>query len=549
MFYTHALTFLILGTIFLLIKAIPVFAQERPLFYQTAINNFYEQSGSEPFWIAGRKLNPSGKVLWRALSQSWEHGLNPDTYYAKEIEYILSLPTYQRGEDSALALKLELLLTSGYVQYARDLSGMRIEAKNMGLDARDWKQRVSAYEVLSFLPQNIENMEALLKELEPQTATYQRLKREMHRIIADNNSSRSDTDQPEKPYLEYTKAIHPGDEHGDIPDIRAVLNVKQPGIEQRYIYDPALFEAVKSFQKSNNLADDGIIGRQTIAALNRNNERNLRQIIVNMERLRWVSQMKPERFIVVNIPIERLWAIENGKIRFTMPVAVGTPQRPTIPFITSVHGVRFNPTWTVPETIKKEDIWPNLKKDPNYLHDKGMELLSDYKANAITLDPASIEWDKISEDELLSYNMVQIPGSHNPLGRIRILMPNPHDIFLHDTNDKAVFSYSDRAVSSGCVRMKEPEKLALFVLEKNPNWKGKEELENILKTNHTKDIYTSDRVTVYLLYYTVWLDEKRRIIYGSDIYGRDKQLWEELKKLDGVPASGDNISRLSTTLE
>jgi murein L,D-transpeptidase YcbB/YkuD len=528
--------------------ALPTYALERPLFYQNAISSFYEQRGSEPFWITGRKLNQTGKFLWNVLSQSWEHGLNPNTYYVKEIEYILSLPSYQQGLDADLSLKLELLLTSGYVLYARDLSGMRIDAQSLGLDERDWKQRVSAYEILSLLPHNLKNMKTSLEKLGPQTATYQRLKQEMHNIAA--NQDESAPAKARTLYLKYTKIIRPGDEHGDIPDIRLALGAKEPSDEQQYyIYDPELLKAVADFQKSNSLDDDGIIGEQTIAALNRNNGDRMRQIIVNMERLRWVSDEKPERFIVVNIPTERLWAMDNGKLRFTMPVAVGSAERPTIPFITKIHGVRFNPTWTVPETIKKEDIWPNLQKNSNYLADKGMELLSGYSKDAITLDPTSIDWQKISERELLAFNMVQIPGSHNPLGRIRILMPNEHDIYLHDTNDKSVFSRLERAISSGCVRMSEPEKVALFALEDNQSWNGQKSIDAILETNQTKDIYANDYVTVYLLYYTIWLGPKRQIIYGHDRYGRDEVLWNALKELDGIPSLGDTISRLSTSLK
>ncbi len=541
----HILTILLLGAVFLHVKATPVLAQERPLLYQSAINSIYEKRSSEPFWITGKKLNPAGKALWRALSQSWEHGLNPHTYYAKEIEYILSQPEYQQGSDSELTLKLELLLTSGYVLYARDLSGMRVNAQSLGLDERDWEQRVSAYEVLSLLPLRLKDMEASLKGLGPQTATYQRLKQEMQNIAAKQESIAPDKNL----YLEYTKIIRPGDEHGDISEIRSVFGTKEPEIGRRYIYDSELFKAVKNFQKANNLASDGIIGERTIAALNRNNGDKRRQIIVNMERLRWISDAKPDRFIVVNIPTERLWAIEDGKLRFTMPVAVGSAKRPTIPFVTRIRGVRFNPAWTVPKTIKKEDIWPNLQKNPNYLADKGMELFDGYSKDAMTLDSSSIDWLKISENELLAFNMVQIPGSHNPLGRIRILMPNTHDIYLHDTNDKSVFSRMERAVSSGCVRMGDPEKVALFALEKDQNWNTQEDIDEILKTNQTKDVYAQKRVKVYLLYYTLWLGPKRQIIYGQDIYDRDALLWNELKKLDGIPEIRDNIDRLSTSSE
>ncbi|MFP4098432.1 MAG: L,D-transpeptidase family protein [Alphaproteobacteria bacterium] len=431
-----------------------LYAQEWS-FHQSEIDDFYAKRAGRSLWIKDRKLNSAGIQLWRALSESWQHGLNPKNYHTNEISYILSHTQYKNSADPDLSLKLELLLTDGYIRYARDLSGMRIRASALGLDEQDWQQRKSVKYVLSRLFESADNTKQLLQALEPQTATYQHLKQEMHNV----------------------------------------------------------FQAQQSDDK----------------------ERKIAQIIVNMERLRWVADEKPQRFIVVNIPSEQLWAIENKKVRISMPVAVGSKKRPTRPFVTQIRGVRFNPAWTIPDTIKREDIWPQLRQNARYLEDKGVELFSGYGANALTLDPSAIDWKGISKQELASLRMVQVPGNHNPLGQIRLLMPNRYGIYLHDTNDKSVFARDERDVSSGCIRMSEPEKMAGFVLQHTQSWTKQQSVSSALKTKQTRDVYAIESAKLYLVYYTIWLGEKQQIIYGSDIYGRDERLLRELEKLDALP--------------
>ena len=139
--------------------------------------------------------------------------------------------------------------------------------------------------------------------------------------------------------------------------------------------------------------------------------------------------------------------------------------------------------------------------------------------------------------------MVQGPGANNPLGSIRVLMPNPHNIYLHDTNHKSLFARTNRAQSSGCVRMKNPEKVADFIMKAKPNW-SKQKMEDILNKGEMKDIYTSEKMPVYILYQTVWIGSENQIVYGNDIYSYDKKLLQLLEKLDEIP----KISNSETSL-
>lgn len=245
------------------------------------------------------------------------------------------------------------------------------------------------------------------------------------------------------------------------------------------------------------------------------------QIALNMERLRWLPDEQPEKFIIVNIPSARLWAIKNGQAIFEMPVIVGRKDRPTPSFITKSIGVRFNPTWTVPPTIKEKDIWPKLKENPYYLLNKSVEI---YEQDQ-TLDPSVVDWNGITRADLHKFRMVQLPGANNPLGKIRILMPNKYSIFLHDTSERG-FTDLERSYSSGCVRLKNPEKVANFILEKD--------VKLYMQATETKDIMSKRVIPVYLLYHTVWLGAGQKLVFGKDLYGYDRKLETALRNKEAL---------------
>lgn len=490
-----------------------------------AIEKFYETRSGEPLWLNDAKLNADGKLLLSTLTNAWQHGLNPAQYNIKKIEELLSIDVANLTENEIFSL--ELLLTDGMVRYARDLGGVRIKASNLGNEAAAWKKRPNVQTVLESFYKNKVNFKDYLDNLAPRTQTYLALKDELVRLV----EKTKDEDDP--PQLVFKGLVMPGRGYADIPKLRERLQV-EGDVPQNdiYKYDEDLVFAVKKFQTDRGLKADGIIGERTLHALNITRRDKIKQLIVNLERLRWVPDQKPKRFIVVNIPSAMLWAIEDGKIIHEMPVIVGRAQRPTPSLITEIHGVRFNPTWTVPETIKEEDMLPKLREDPGYFIDKGMELYDRKGPEAKTIDPTTVDWAKVTETQVKKMHMVQIPGAHNPLGSIRVLMPNPQNIYLHDTNHHSLFDKYDRAQSSGCIRMKDPQKIADFILSYKKNWKP-EKIEELLKAGKTKDLYVDEKMPVFLLYYSAWVDENGGIVYGMDLYENDKNLLQALEKLDG----------------
>ena len=493
-----------------------------------AIESFYLSRNYEPYWVRKSGVRSNAKDLVEILEQSWQHGLNPYSYHLKNIHNLIG------SRDEAQLADLDVLLTDAFVRLGQDLSGIRVDPRFMKSHKRYWKAPFTGEYLLERLDQQ-RNVERLVKSLEPRGQTYKRLQKELVQLV--------DT-QPEAyeavlPIRTRSRVVYPNNRDRAIPDIRTRLGVEAlPGVDP-LLYDDRLAGAVIRFQRDNNVKDDGIIGAQTLDLLNRSRAQKIEQLIANLERLRWVEEDKPDKFVVVNVPSAMLWAVEDGRVAFEMDVIVGRKKRPTNIFRTEIHGVRLNPDWTVPPTIKKDDILPKLQEDPEYLTNKGMQLISGYGDEAMTLDPLAFDWNSITEEELTGLRMVQIPGRHNPLGEIRVLMPNGYNIYLHDTNERHYFERANRAASSGCVRMKDPVRMANFILQERSGW-GDDSLEQLLGGEKTRDIFIENTIPVYLLYYTVWANTAGELVYGRDLYEFDKNLIKMLRDIDGIFIPVDN---------
>lgn len=487
-----------------------------------AIDTFYTQREGKPYWLENSEITNNAKSLISVIEQAWSNGLNPNVYHYQELIDFKNADSLNENEQ----LNFEVTLTDAFIKYVRDLSGMRVKASELDLEPAQWRQRISPDQALELLSSDIQNMDEFLLSLEPQSKAYQILKDEMRQLATSD-----EYDNPDD-IIKFAGQVKPGQGAKDIPKLRARFGLDEPSEEKKYVYDDELVDAVKNFQTDKGLRSDGIIGQKTLDMFNLSKTQKIKRLVINMERLRWIKNDNPERFIVVNIPASRLIAVKGGQIKVDMPVVVGRKKRETLSFVTQVQGIRFNPTWTVPPTIRNEDILPKLQEDPKYLLDKGMEIYKKSGESIVTIDSTTVDWVNITKAELASLKMVQSAGDHNPLGRIRVLMPNSHNIYLHDTNHPELFDKSDLAQSSGCIRMKYPEKIADFVLEDLQGWSDQKMIE-ILKSSKTKDYYIADKIPVYLVYNTVWIGEKDQVIYGNDIYDLDSKLLQLIEKVDG----------------
>lgn len=513
----------------------PPQVRELALIDRAAIEAFYQRRGGEPFWLDGVRLNSSAVKMIESINDSWTHGLNPHRYHAHDIAAITGGKVHSRMRlplKADAVMTFELMLTDAYVRYVTDLSGMRIKASALDLNPSHWRQPITPADALALLEGQGANgaLQNALNRVTPQGTTYKALQAELVALV---KKMRKDPEVKVERVL-IASPLSPGREHKEVPKLRRRLGIGAPaGNKDSLVYDAALADAVKKFQAQKGLKPDGVIGAKTLYVLNQSIADRVVQLAVNLERLRWMPHETARRVVMVNLPSATLWALEDGKPRLEMPVIVGRPKRATISFRTEITGVRFNPDWTVPPTIQKEDILPQLIEDPGVLVDKGMEVYSGYGADAQTLDPMVVDWAGMTSEEYKALRLVQIPGAHNPLGRIRILMPNAHNIYLHDTNDRKLFSRSDRAQSSGCIRVQEPEKLASFILSLRPGWSDGQ-MQKYFKDKKTRDIMIPEKIPVYLLYNTAWVGPEGQVVFGEDIYNDDKKLFQLLERMNAI---------------
>jgi len=504
-----------------------------------AMQVFYEARDSEPFWLDDdqepeHEYDRASNIL-SILDDSWTHGLNPQTYHAAKIREILE---HSRPNTAAL----ELLLTDAVIRYGHDITGMRVDPASIRQKAKFWRTSLDGQAVLERV-MSAASPAHELKKLAPQDKFYNTLRDELVRLT--NEQEKYDGILP----INLGGMLRPGDGHRTVPKIRARLGVKHRKSDgPKTFYDDRLAAAVMDFQRQYSLDADGIIGSKTLDLLNRTNREKMEQIVANLERLRWLEQEKPDRYILVNLPSQMLWAVEKGRKTIEMKVVVGMPWRKTRDFTTTVTGVRFNPTWTIPYGIKMADMVPKLKKDPYALVEKEIEFYKGYGTERVNLDPGSIDWNSISRKELDSIRMVQTPGDHNALGRIRILMNNEFNMYMHDTNHPEFFDMEDRTKSSGCIRLHEPEKIAQFILSHNKDW-SKRDIQRLIDTEKTENIKASTSFPVFIVYQTIWKDKNGKLVFGSDIYKRDKDLIESLAASNGfwLPDIHTNVAATDNT--
>lgn len=481
------------------------------------IYKFYKARNFESLWTDKDKIARRTDDAIKLIENSWEHGFNPENYHFKEIKAQIE------ADDLSDPLGFEIMMSDAVARYGKDLTGMRLSPRTLGEDTKSWSRGLDAEQLLTMAAEKNNPTDALEK-LVPQGRLYKDLQNELKRILKDLEENPEANGKP----IAFPGLIYPRKSHPTIKLIRERFGVQSAIGYTPQFYDDDLIEAVMNFQKANGLKPDGIIGQRTIDAINQGRRDRLVKILANMERLRWMPEL-PEKYLVVNVPAMTLWAYENSKLAFEMPVIVGKESWPTTSFKTDITGIRFNPSWYVPPSIQTKDILPELRQNPDILAKKNLQLLYYTSDGARPISPRDVKWDQITDADMKNFAMIQNPGDENPLGKIRVLMPNQYNIYLHDTNSPDLFTKDFRALSHGCIRLSEPRRIADFILDQNGDW-SKERLENILSKKNTIEVASREKVPVFILYQTIWEDGNGEMIYGQDIYKSDEKLVQELVK-------------------
>ncbi|WP_162841526.1 L,D-transpeptidase family protein [Salaquimonas pukyongi] len=483
-------------------------------------------------WV-GSDLRPNEKAsdLLAIFSRADEFGLTPQ-------DYQVSLPQVAANREDAegAAARFELALSAAALRYAADADAGRINPNKIsGYHdfpgyGRDYKAQMSA------IADN-DDPAAMLESLHPANERFASLMAELAELRA---SVDEDDIEPIKPGT----LIKPGQEHEELPKIIELIRRKASdefktehaavlaSYDGALVFGEELVKLIKAFQKESGLGADGIVGRNTIAKLQGESPKaKIAKIELAMERLRWLPDDLGSRHVLVNQPAYRATYVNGGKVQLAMNVVVGKPSNQTSFFSDTIEVVEVNPYWNVPRSILVNEMLGKIRANPGYLSARNYEVVSGGKPR----DPHSVDW--YSPEGYKSVYIRQRPGSGNALGELKILFPNEHAIYMHDTPAKKLFSRSRRAYSHGCIRLADPRAMAAAVLQTS-----QEQVGNYIAGGQNRSIPVKNKLPVYVSYFTAWPDDEGNVGYYADVYGRDKALIEALERTREMRLSAGAIA-------
>jgi L,D-transpeptidase YcbB len=281
------------------------------------------------------------------------------------------------------------------------------------------------------------------------------------------------------------------------------------------VFDSFVEAAVKRFQARNGLSQTGVVNEATLAELNLPAAARLQQLETNIVRLRVYSGDLGPRFVIVNIPAASVETVENGVVYSHHAAGVGKIDRQSPIMQTKATEINFNPFWTVPPSLIKKDLIPKMKGDPSYLTDEKIRV---FNKDGQEVSPASIDWNT---DEATHYKYRQDTGADlNSLGFVRINIPNPYGVYMHDTPSKGIFGDDFRFVSSGCVRVQDVRDYVAWLLKDTPGW-GRDQIDAVIRSGERLDVKLAQPVNVYWIYVTAWATPDGVVQFRPDIYQRD----------------------------
>ena len=492
------------------------------------VRELYEKNSYRPLWSAQKADD-----VWMTQFIAALEGLTWDAlprwrYHTDNIKRL-----HDAGDRDAV---LDLMITDALVTAANDLGGQLVPETALG---RRWKLRSADIDAAALVTQLRFGGTAnqLFDALRPNHPQYVRLRDAYRRTLG-----------------EYRVVTLPADiklQTGDQgPHVLSLMQrLEAEGLltvtsedRSEAAFDARVTEAVRDFQKMRGLKVDGIVGRGTIAALNRDPESIARTIALNLQRWRTTPRDFPDTHILVNSASFEMSLVEDGKAVLGMPVVVGKRSRQTPSFADSMNEVVLNPDWNIPTRIANEEILPRLREDRTYADRLGLRALDGNQP---------VDWNLIDDVQLQAgefpYRLQQVGGDNNALGRYKFLFPNEYLVYLHDTPYKTLFNEETRAFSHGCVRLQEPERLAQHLLAKRGV--SERQIAEIVQSGKRRSFTLKEPLPVYLMYLTSWVRDDGTLELYPDHYRMDRMLSEELIAVSTDPGDSATILALAEELD
>ena len=503
---------------------------------RATLRQLYGDSAVRPHWTddGGRPTAQAVQAL-AVLGGSDARGLRPADYGVDTLRRWLDALMGASAPADADVARFDTELSLQMMRLAAHLHAGRVNPRTVGFDLPETHDSLDLAG-LALEMSGAADVAAVVRGVEPPYAGYEGLAGALarYRTLAAGPDPR-----PPAPRM----VIRPGDPYqdaaalarylamlGDLPRER-VNDVSAAGAVASY--DSALVAGVMVFQERHGLQPDGVIGPATVVQLRVPLARRVQQIELAMERWRWLPDVAPQRYVVVNVPAFRLYTFENdataSRPLLRMNVVVGQAQgRSATPlFVGSMREVVFQPYWDVPISIARGELLPRARSDAGYLDRENLEIVRGGDHDAVVYPPTASNFDRVAAGTL---RLRQRPGADNSLGPVKLLFPNQYNVYLHGTPATELFARTRRDFSHGCIRVEDPTALAEWVLQGQDAW-NRESVVDAMTTSAQKSrrVRVARPVSVYILYTTAVVGDDGLVRFYEDIYGHDGRLARSLE--------------------
>lgn len=494
-----------------------------------ALEAYYGANG-KPIWVTNGEVNEKANAVLEFFSTVSANGLDP-------ADYIISIPAQdvtasisqtpasapvepvQQATSASDAyqralMQFELSLSAKVLTYVQDNMRGRVDPNKLS-GYHDFKRKTVNLSPILNLSRMSPDIAAYLRSREPSNSEFQALKAELATLRAQEGNEHDRIALPDDLLLK------PGNSNAELANVvKAIQHRASDGLKQEHSatftsyqqtpeYTPELVELVKSFQSEHGLKPDGVIGRATVRAMvGESNDTKINKVVVAMEQMRWLPADLGQRYVFINQPAYMAYYHNDGAEQFSMKVVVGSKANQTYFFQDQIQTVEFNPYWGVPQSIIVNEMLPKLRNDPSYLDRLGYQV----EVGGKPVSSSSVNWFGSTN----AISVRQPPSSDNALGDLKILFPNAHAIYMHDTPAKSFFNRDMRALSHGCIRLVDPRRMAAAVMGV-----GIDEINKQIASGKNRAVQVPVKIPVYVSYFTAWPNKDGKVEFFDDVYGRD----------------------------
>ena len=476
------------------------------------VQQVYDKFSFKPIWSSEAVFHPAADTFYHFLGNSREYGLFPDDYYFSRLSSIRS-KLYNdtingKNLDASLWAYRDLLITSAFVQAVRDIKVGRLLPDS--IVARDTSLSAAFYigELEAFRNAPSGNF---LDKFEPVNTDYKKVKSAL-KLFLDSADLKT-----------YTYVVASGKDSLQLRKLMYKRLTEEDSLDITISETPDslnLSSAIKQYQKYYKIKQDGKITTSLISRLNNTDQEKFIRVAINMDRFKQLPVL-PKQYLWVNMPGFYLQMRDSDTVVLRSKIVVGKPRTRTPVITSAISNMITYPQWHIPESIIKGEILPGLKRDPGYTKKKGYSIL-DKDGNEV--DPYAVDWSKYKKG--IPYRVIQGSGDDNALGILKFNFPNTHSVYLHDTNQRYLFSRTNRALSHGCVRVQSWNDLASYILKNDSihssNAVPVDSLQTWLSQKKKQYIPVRKPIPLYIRYFTCDVKDDR-LVFFDDIYGEDRK--------------------------